>query len=141
MATEATIVLPDLPKKSLANPKNVLSILTGRVTEASEKKKKLQEEISLSVLDILKEVSATLPAKEAVTLDIDDMTLAQDHLRMSGKTNSFEAVDQIKTSIAKSTRFKNVTTDNVRKGIGDQIRFDLSMDLKDLKGSEGTGGT
>lgn len=129
LAAVAVEVLPELPKKSLTQPKNVLSILSGRVGEIEERKKKIEEEVSLSVLSVLQEVSATLPARDAVTLDIDELTIAAGRIRMSGRTNSFEAVDQIKSALAKSPRLQNVATENVRKGVGDQIKFEISLEL------------
>ncbi len=130
IATTAAEVLSELPKKSLGNPKDVLSILSGRVNEAAEKKRKLAEETASMALELLKEISRSLPSREQLTLDIDDMTIASGRIRLSGRTSSFEAVDQIKTALAQSPLFQNVATENVRKGVGDQIKFDISLERK-----------
>lgn len=125
----ASQVLPDVPKKSISSPTAVLSMLTGKVSEAEEKKKKIEEETVLSVLDVVKEFSATLPPREAIQLDVDNLTVAARRVRIMGRTNSFEAVDQIKTALSKSKLFKNVATENVKKGFRDEVRFNLSAEI------------
>jgi general secretion pathway protein L len=123
--------LPDLPKKTLSSPNAILSTLTGKVTEAEEKQKKISDELEVSVLDALKELSTAVPPRESVVLDIDDLTIISRKIRIQGRTNSFEAVDEIKSALAKSKLFKNVATENVRKGLKDEVRFNLSIDLAD----------
>jgi len=138
VSTLAAQSLPDLPKKLLSSPKDIVSSLTGKITEAQEKKKKIDEETSLSVLDVLREFSATLPPRETLQLDVDDFTIASRRIRLQGRTTSFEAIDQIKESLIKSKMFKNVATENVKKGPKDEIRFSLSIELAgETAGEEG----
>ncbi len=133
IATVATQALPDFPKKSLASPNAVLSTLAGKTSELEEKRKKIEEETGLSVLAVLKEFSTVLPPRETLKLDVDDLTIASRRLRIRGQTTSFEAVDQIKTALAKSLLFKNVATENVRKGRQDEVQFVLSLEVADEK--------
>lgn len=133
----ASQALPDLPKKSLGNSTAILSSLTGKISEAQEKKKKIDEETVLSVLDVLREFSSVLPPREALKLDVDDFTVAARRIRLQGRTTSFEAVDQIKTALSKSKMFKNVATENVKKGPKEEIRFSLSIELAGGEGEEG----
>lgn len=125
----ASQALPDLPKKLLNSPKDIVSTLTGKIADAQEKKKKIDDETALSILDVLKEFSATLPPRETLQLDVDDFTVASRRIRLQGRTTSFEAIDQIKEALAKSKMFKNVATENVKKGPKDEIRFSLSVEL------------
>jgi hypothetical protein len=111
--------------------------LTGKISEAQEKRKRIEDETGLSVLDVLREFSAALPPREALALDVDDFTVASRRIRLQGRVSSFEAVDQIKESLAKSKMFKNVTTENVKKGPKGEIRFGLSIELA---GGETEGG-
>jgi type IV pilus assembly protein PilM len=133
----ASKALPDLPKKSLGNPTAILSSLTGKINEAQDKKKKIDEETALSVLDVLREFSSVLPPRETLQLDVDDFTVASRRIRLQGRTSSFEAIDQIKTALAKSKMFKNVATENVKKGPKNEIRFSLSIELAGGEGEEG----
>ncbi len=138
LSTLTSQVLPDVPKKAIASSTAALSTLTGKVQEAQEKKKKVEDETKVSILSILKEFSAVLPAKEAVALDVDNLTIISKRLRIQGRTNSFEAVDQIKTALGKSRIFKNVATENVKKGTKGEIRFNLSLEVVDeAEGKEG----
>jgi general secretion pathway protein L len=137
IAAVASEALPEAPKKSLSSPTSILSMLTGKITEAEEKQKKVEEELKLSVLNILREFSSTLPAREALPIDVDDLSVVSKRIRVQGRTSSFEAVDQIKTALAKSKMFKNVATENVKKGVREEIRFSISVELSEGE-TEGT---
>lgn len=122
-------VLPDLPKKTLSDPKAVVSLLAGKTTEAEEKRKKIEEETRLSVLEVLREFSATLPSRDKVKLDVDDLTIASKRVRLQGRTSSSESVDQIKAALEGSKLFKSVSKENLKKGLRDEVRFSLSIEL------------
>ena len=139
IAAMTSQVLPDVSKKTLSSPNAILSTLSGKISEGEEKRKKIDEEISLSVLDILKQFSVALPSREAVPIDIDDMSIISKRVRIQGRTNSFEAVDQIKTTLAKSKFFKNVATENVKKGLKDEVRFNLSLEVAEGTAIAGEG--
>lgn len=130
-------VLPDMSKKSLSDPKTILSTLTGKIGEAEDRKKKIEEEVALSILDVLKEFSTSLPPRETLQIDVDDLTIASHRIRIQGQTTSFEAVDQIKTALDKSKMFKNVAIENQKKGNKGEIRFNLSVEIA---GGEEEGG-
>jgi type IV pilus assembly protein PilM len=125
----AAQALPDLPKKSLIKPDSILSTLAGKITEAQDKKKKIEDETALSVLDVLREFSATLPPRDALQLDVSDFTMASRKIRLQGQVTSFEAVDQIKEALSKSKMFKNVATENVKRGPKGDVLFSLSIDV------------
>ena len=55
--------------------------------------------------------------------------MAGDRIRIEGRTTSFEAVDKIKQSVAKSALFQNVSTGNVKKGADNLISFNLTMQV------------
>ncbi len=135
----ASNALPDIPKKTLSSPNAILSTLTGKMSEVQEKKKKIEEETEVSILDILKEFSSMVPPRDGAVLDVDDLTIVSRRLRIQGKTSSFEGVDQIKTALSKSKIFKNVATENVKKETKGGVRFNMSLELGG--GEEGEGGT
>ena len=137
IATLATQILPDMSKKSLSDPKSILSTLNGKISEAEDRKKKIEDEVALSVLDVLKEFSTSLPARETLQLDVDNLTIASRRIRIQGQTTSFEAVDQIKTALGKSKMFKNVAIENQKKGSKGEIRFSLSVEIVGEDADEG----
>ncbi len=141
ITTMAAEALPEVPKKIISTPNSILSTLTAKINEAEEKKKKIDEETSLSVLSVLKDFSNALPTRDTVQVEIDDMTIAARRIRLQGKTTSFEAIDQIKMALSKSKSFKNVSTENVKKGAKDEIKFNLSIEVGDVTGHEGSEGT
>lgn len=121
-------VIPDVNPKKVANAATALATVKARKTEVSDRLAKLTSAISFSALDVLKDVSSSIPAREEVQLDLDDFNYTSGKIKISGRTSSFEAVDKIKGALEKSGKFKNVTTGNVRKGVKDDIKFDLNME-------------
>ncbi len=117
------------PKKLPSGAQGALSYVSSKISEASDRLKKMEGSNTPSALEILRLISANLPQRQEIKLDVDDMNISSDHVRMEGKTVSYEAVDKIKSALEKVPGFKNVQTGNVRKGIQDEIKFSLSLDV------------
>ena len=102
--------------------------MKARKTETSDRLAKLTLAIGGFAMDVLKDASSSLPDRNDVRVDIEDFNYSAGRLKLSGRTTSFEAVDKIKIALEKSGKFKSVTTGNVRKGVKDDIKFDISME-------------
>ena len=124
--------LPGTPKRAIATTSGALSVIKGKKAEITDKIEKLKATMGFSPLDALKEISRLMPAKNEITVDVDDMSITQERATLSGRTDSFENVDKIKMAMEKSDMFKNVTSGNVRKGTKGEIKFDLGMEIKGL---------
>lgn len=125
--------LPDVTGKKAKSTKDLMNILNGRLGEITPQLEALApSKPPVTGLDYLLEFSKKIPAKSDLTLDVDVFAFTGDHIRIDGRTNSFEAVDKIKNALTTggaSSLFKNVTTQNVVKGIRDEIKFSISMDV------------
>lgn len=130
VARLVTETIPETPKKMVERPQAALSVIGGKIQEMRDKKKKLEEETSLSVLKLLNEMSTVIPDKQNVMVDMDDLNIVGNKIRLQGRTNSFEAVDQLKEALSRSPLFRNVTTGNVKKGVKDDVKFDLSLEVR-----------
>jgi type IV pilus assembly protein PilM len=118
-----------MPKTGVKSASSALTILNGKISEMGDKLKKMQGEGTLSSLQILKLISAAMPARDQLVLDIEDLNISPDRVRMEGRTVSYEGVDKVKSALEKVKEFKNVQTGNVRKGVRDEIKFSLSFDI------------
>ncbi len=128
----STVVLqsiPDINAKRIGTAQGSLNAVKDRKKDVADRLAKLNVALSSSSLDVLKEVSMSFPSREDVKVDIEDFNYAGGKLKLSGRTTSFEAVDKIKAALEKDAKFKNVTTGNVRKGVKEEIKFDISMDV------------
>ncbi len=123
--------LPGTAKKAVATTSGALSVIKGKKAETADRIAKLKAAMGLSPLNILKEISELMPPKNEVAIDVEDISIAPDRVTLSGRTGSFETVDKIKMAMEKAENFKNVTTGNVRKGTKGEIKFDLSMEIKE----------
>ena len=57
-------------------------------------------------------------------------------MNLAGRTDSFIAVDKIKSALESSQYFKKVSPGNVGKGIKEgEVKFEMSMDI-DSKGDK-----
>lgn len=122
--------LPGTPKRVLSTTTGALSILKGKQAETNERIEQLKSTMGFSPFDVLKEISEFMPPRNEINVDVKDISITQDRVTLSGRTNSFETVDKIKMAMEKSNRFKNITTGNVRKGTKGEVKFDLSMEIE-----------
>lgn len=122
--------IPDVSVKRLTTASAALQTVKQRRNDVSDRLGKLSMAMGSSSLDVLREASASFPSREEVQVDIEDFNYQAGKLKMAGRTTSFEAVDKIKVSLDKNPKFKNVATGNVRKGVKDEIKFDITLDLK-----------
>ena len=78
------------------------------------------------VLDLLKDISVRLP--ESLTVIITSMTIDDESIRMSGKTDNFNNVDAIKGALKQSDFFDSVVISaaNLDRN-GKQVRFELKL--------------
>lgn len=82
------------------------------------------------VLDLLADLSARIPA--SVSLQVNRLSIEQETLLVKGTTDTFNAVELIKNSLAASPRYKGVqiisaTADKEKKS--GAIRFELKLQL------------
>ncbi len=122
--------LPDTDPRQVNTAERALKTIKSKKSEISDRLSKLEEAVGLSVLDVVKDVSAGFPTRDEVQVDIEDFNFSTNTIKMVGRTTSFEAVDKIKLALEKSGKFKDIATGNVRKGVKDEIKFDLTMELQ-----------
>lgn len=117
------------------------------VSEIDQLKAKLKEEqakatayggsigAQLSALDLLRELSSRISKDTKV--DVSELIVDQDAVRLSGETDSFDSVDNLKKGLERSPYFKEVKINNAKVGTSEKIvEFRISIFLKSIeKGS------
>ncbi|MBU4483841.1 pilus assembly protein PilM [bacterium] len=121
--------LPDTPKNLISDPSRALATLSGKKQEMEGKIDRLSSDLGASILDIIKNVSNAFPPRDEVNVDIENINIVKGSLKMSGRTDSFEAVDKIRGALEKEKLFSEVSTGNVRKGVRGEVKFDISISL------------
>jgi type IV pilus assembly protein PilM len=129
VASLVTQALPGTPKRSLKTTQSALSVIKSKEKEVQDRVASLEGILGLSPLDVLTEISKTLPSREEIKVDVNNLSIKQGRATFSGSTDSFESVDRIKMALEKSPLFRNVTTGNVRKGVKGEIKFDVAMEV------------
>ena len=88
----------------------------------------------LSGLQILRELSARVPASLAV--EVDDLTISGEVIELSASTASYDNVVKLQSALAASPLLSDVTINNTRQGPNNRVQFRLS--LRAMNGLEGT---
>lgn len=126
--------IPDASDESIGKPQQALAAVNRQVMDLRDKKKKISEMAELKVLDLLLEIATKSPEKSAITLDVDSLTFASNHIVLKGETGSFQAVDQLKAALTQSDLFSQISTDNIQKGRGDSVKFNMTLEIKSPEG-------
>ena len=79
----------------------------------------------LSGLQILREISASVPA--SVTVNVDNLTVATDTTDLSGTTTSYDDVVKLKDALEASPYFTKVTISNTRADADNKVAFKLTI--------------
>ncbi len=79
-------------------------------------------------IDILKDISKSI--SESITVDITRMVISPDNVIITGTTDTFEAVDGIKSKLEQIDAFKKVTINSTNKDrSGKEVRFQMKVVL------------
>ncbi|MCP4672508.1 MAG: pilus assembly protein PilM [Desulfobacula sp.] len=87
-----------------------------------------ETERSVKAIDILYDVSTLLPEKTDV--EIKRFVIGPENVQISGNTDTFNSVDDMKNRLEKGTNFKKVTISSSKKdNKANRISFKLKIDL------------
>ncbi|MBT3182339.1 MAG: pilus assembly protein PilM [Deltaproteobacteria bacterium] len=121
--------MPETPKKALNSPKAALSLIKSKESDIQERMDQLNSMVGVSPLDILNDVSTALPERDKFKIEVNDVSIADGRVTLSGIVDDFKAVDTVKQAFEDAKEFKNVSTGNVSKGVKGEVKFKLSMEL------------
>jgi general secretion pathway protein L len=79
-----------------------------------------------SSLEILKEMTVQIPKE--VKIDVNELSIGSDRIRLDGETDSFDALDKIKESLGKSGSFSEIAVaDSKMNAEESKVRFKIEM--------------
>jgi type II secretory pathway component PulL len=82
----------------------------------------------LRSIDILNAISQSIPA--SITVDVTRMVISDETVLISGNTDTFNSVEEIKSKLEQVDIFKKVTISSTSKDrTGKSIRFQLNVEL------------
>jgi general secretion pathway protein L len=86
----------------------------------------MRGEVTVSPLDLLRQLSTALPKQ--VSLDLDEWTFDAEAVRLRGTTSSFDAAETIKTAVTGLGLFREVQLKDVKTTAGGKkVSFGLQM--------------
>jgi len=118
---------------ALPGVRNIVNEKAQLQTEiaALEKQRRLYGGLAPSApraIDCLRALTAAVP--KDVPLDIDELSLDGETLRIRGSTKTYEGVEAVKRGLATRPEFRNVETKDVRASVdGQRVDFRLSLEV------------
>ena len=125
-----TAALPNV--KTIVNEK---AQLTSEIA-ALEKQRQLYGGLAPSApraIDLLKAVTVAVPTD--VQLDVEEIALDGESLRLRGSTRTYEGVEAVKRGLAARPEFRDVQAKDVRASVDGQ-RVDFRLQLMLARGDE-----
>jgi general secretion pathway protein L len=90
----------------------------------------------LTAYDLLLDISAHIPPKDKITIDLDRMTIDDAKIDVNGTTKSAEEIDLLVTELKKIECFKNNVTRGPTETLGNGLkRFKLTITAQCMGGS------
>ena len=124
-----TKAFPEL--KNIRNEKQRISTAKTKVSEIKAQVSLLGG-ISgdrLTVLDALKEISERVGPE--IVVDVKELNIDGEKIRLQGETSSFESVDQIKGNLAKCDGFREVDVTDAKLSVDQtRVKFNINILLK-----------
>jgi hypothetical protein len=114
--------------REICEPKQALSVMAQPVSELGNVRT-----VERSALNIAAELSALIPEEVSKMPEfrIDEIDITPDRARISGETDTFDAVDKIVAEYSKDPCYSNIKKGQLRrKADGKGIEFQLSLRLE-----------
>ena len=121
---------------SQAKPENIRKVIKAKREEIESKKSVLRLSQMNSALDVLKDMSAALPGKPLMTLDIRHLNLENDRLSIEGYVNSKSELDSVQKTLATLSFATRVTMGRAAPVVNGKLPFSLSMALNRMPPAE-----
>lgn len=122
-------VMTEVPVEKFSSPETTLRLLKSEESKMTDRIQKLSEIRGMILLKVLKEISEKVPPRGEVNLDVEEMNIKDNKLRVTGTVNQLPVVDRMKAAFENSLYFEKVTPGNVRRVRDEEFRFEMTMDL------------
>lgn len=117
-----------------ALPGTPVTAARAQLEEAVAARRRLRPAGDVPVLEMLREVSARVP--ETLRLDLDELVVEPDVVRLHGRCESFDAVEALRKALAASPLVRDVETDETRTTVdGTGVEFRLRLLRREAMGA------
>jgi len=117
-----------------ALPGTPITAARAQLEEAVAARRRLRPAGDVPVLEMLREVSARAP--DALRLDLDELVVEPDVVRLHGRCESFDAVESLRKALAASPLVRDVQADETRTTVdGTGVEFRLRVLRRDAVGA------
>jgi hypothetical protein len=117
-----------------ALPGTPLQAARGQLEEAVAARRRLRPAGEVPVLEVLRELSTRVPG--TLRLDLDELVVEPDVIRLHGRAQSFDAVEALRTALAGSPLVREVAVDDTRTTVdGTSVEFRIRATRRSALGA------
>lgn len=119
-------------KETLPDVKNIVDEASQLKGAAEDLKKRAGLLIGseITILEILNLLSEEIPKE--ITIDVYELVIDQDKIRIDAETDSFESTDKIKVGLKRAPLFKEVTISDAKVGADQKkVRFRITITMSE----------
>jgi type IV pilus assembly protein PilM len=114
----------------VSSSKTALRMLKQKLNALEQKQELLTSGLNqLTALDILLELSKQIP--ESISLDAEEISIANNKVVLRAKTTSYASVDQIVNRLEKYEHFERIEKGNMKETADQRIEFQITMMIGD----------
>jgi len=128
-----------LSPEGIQSANDAIKLAEKKEREVKEKIDKLEMELGIGVLDILRNISINLPPKDKAKIDVYEFRYSGDTVVIKGVADSPTSVDEIQRQLQgtneNKTMFTNIKTGGLSK-VKDGYKFDITMQVSKEGSSE-----
>jgi len=127
---DSQIVRAASPALGAHTPPNVKTALTAGIADMRKRLKTMGGASRTSPLDILMAVSQSIPPR--LSVDIDDMLIDENGVKITGVADSFNTVDRLKKALGTNDTFGEIQVADAKAGADpSKVEFHLTATLRD----------
>ncbi len=122
--------LPDAPAASLKTPSAAAAALLEEATEMQRKADQLDTPEGNTPLDVIRKLSQAISTD--VKVDIDELEVTSERIKMRGQAETFEAVDKVESNLKAHEEFASAYKHDTSKGLGAVIKFSITIPRQEV---------
>ncbi len=136
-----TQTFPDVPAVNVTSPSQALAIMQERTTETSRRVEALGSTVGglPPTLELLKQISAGVPAPTEARIDVRELTISSDSIVMKAETDSYETAAKIEESLKRQSGFSGAKKGEEKK-VGEVLQFTMTIPLGEAEAEEPAAG-
>jgi Tfp pilus assembly PilM family ATPase len=130
IVAELQALFPEVSAEKGRDPSTARAIVVEKTAAVEERVELLGATIGDDppILTLLRDLSNSMPPPADVRIEVSELNLSSKAVRFTAKTDSYDSVARIESSLQENERFRNARKGDEKK-LGDGIKFTMTIPL------------